>query len=530
MGGIYGCEKQEQNLSDLENLPKLKPPPEVPNTPQYVPNELLVRYKPSVRSERSDLGSPVSKNFVKDWMAIGDIKTKQSFLNDQQRVIKNLGNELISESKGEIIEVLDFLPLLGMELLKISSEKATDELLEKLKEDSRVSHVMRNYKVYPLSHHPSPNVPPNDKLWQGHFDSVKPPISKSWGIEKMEMHKAWEEAELFQGVPIEQAEQTVIAFVDSGYIAHPDLPQKILWENKLEKNGQSGKDDDENGYIDDIHGVNFIPFAETSATPIECRKPQSPLDLKDEVGHGQGVMGIAVAALNNQGAPGTELAGVVGTGQVKAMVLKVFCKGIDTQTWTTLGILLDAIEYAFRMKAQIINLSLSLSGGLEEQEVVAFREVLREANDAKSIVVVAAGNSNQDHELAGNQKYPASFHEEGNVMVVAATTWEDLKMLDSDFGSGGSVHIGAPGEYNAAPDIFGGIQWVGFTSVAAPHVSGCAAFLQAQRKIQGKAMLEPRDLKNLIIKSGDQIDSLKDMVVEGRRLNCHKAYLLAMSQ
>ena len=38
---------------------------------------------------------------------------------------------------------------------------------------------------------------------------------------------------------------------------HPDLAAN-MWVNEAEKNGEEGVDDDGNGYVDDVHGYNFL--------------------------------------------------------------------------------------------------------------------------------------------------------------------------------------------------------------------------------------------------------------------------------
>lgn len=49
-----------------------------------------------------------------------------------------------------------------------------------------------------------------------------------------------------------------IAIIDTGIdYTHPDLNRNI-WVNESELNGTEGVDDDGNGYIDDIHGFNFV--------------------------------------------------------------------------------------------------------------------------------------------------------------------------------------------------------------------------------------------------------------------------------
>src|SRR5690606_23270897 len=54
-----------------------------------------------------------------------------------------------------------------------------------------------------------------------------------------------------------QSETVVVAVIDSGIdIEHEDLKGRI-WVNEDEIPG-NGIDDDKNGYIDDVHGWNFI--------------------------------------------------------------------------------------------------------------------------------------------------------------------------------------------------------------------------------------------------------------------------------
>ena len=80
----------------------------------------------------------------------------------------------------------------------------------------------------------------------GHLDLVKDTIPG------MSVDKAY--AEIIKGKP---GKKIIVAVIDSGIdITHEDLDGK-LWTNKDEIPG-NGIDDDKNGYIDDIHGWNFL--------------------------------------------------------------------------------------------------------------------------------------------------------------------------------------------------------------------------------------------------------------------------------
>lgn len=55
-----------------------------------------------------------------------------------------------------------------------------------------------------------------------------------------------------------QRGEVIVAVIDSGFdINHPDLKNNI-WQNEAEVNGTPGVDDDNNGYIDDFNGWNFL--------------------------------------------------------------------------------------------------------------------------------------------------------------------------------------------------------------------------------------------------------------------------------
>ncbi|NNE32455.1 MAG: peptidase S8, partial [Winogradskyella sp.] len=83
---------------------------------------------------------------------------------------------------------------------------------------------------------------------------------KNWGhldlerdtIPGMAVNRAY--TEIIKG---KKGKKTIVAVIDSGIdIDHEDLDD-VIWTNKDEI-PNNGKDDDNNGYIDDIHGWNFL--------------------------------------------------------------------------------------------------------------------------------------------------------------------------------------------------------------------------------------------------------------------------------
>lgn len=66
--------------------------------------------------------------------------------------------------------------------------------------------------------------------------------------------------ELLKG---KKSKSVIVAVLDGGVDANHEDLKSIIWVNKKEKAG-NGKDDDKNGYIDDIHGWNFLGSAKGS--------------------------------------------------------------------------------------------------------------------------------------------------------------------------------------------------------------------------------------------------------------------------
>ncbi len=108
---------------------------------------------------------------------------------------------------------------------------------------SLVSTPLENIDTLPLK---VTELTDTEKQNWGHTDLVLDTIPG------MSIDKAYSEL-----IGNKRGQTVIVAVLDSGMdLGHEDLDD-VLWTNKGEKAG-NGKDDDNNGYIDDIHGYNFL--------------------------------------------------------------------------------------------------------------------------------------------------------------------------------------------------------------------------------------------------------------------------------
>ncbi|RUL83405.1 S8 family peptidase, partial [Tautonia sociabilis] len=279
----------------------------------------------------------------------------------------------------------------------------------------------------------------------------------------------------------------VVAVLDSGVdYAHPDLAANI-WTNRGEVPG-NGIDDDNNGYVDDIRGWDFV---------------NRDNDPRDDNSHGTHVAGTI-------GAVGDNGAGISGVAwRVSLMPLKV----LDRNGNGSISSAIDAISYAYRNGAVISNISW---GGTQYSQ--ALRDVIETAGASTGhLVVAASGNSGRALDAPGSPRfYPASY-DLPNIVSVAASDRSDQRASFSNFGQV-SVDLAAPGVDILSTTPGGAYSFKSGTSMAAPHVTGAAALLKAI-----DPTLDAQKLASALIGSADRLPSLAGTSVSGGRLNVAKA-------
>lgn len=231
------------------------------------------------------------------------------------------------------------------------------------------------------------------------------------------------------------SEDIVIAIVDTGMdMNHEDL-RGNLWFNPNEE--ANGRDDDNNGLIDDIHGWNFNGNSN---------------DMTDTYGHGTHVAGLASAVTNNR-------VGIASIGySCKLMVVKVGQGPGISHGY-------QGIAYAASMGAHVINNSW---GGARAGE--ADREAVVYAYEQNSVDVCASGNNNRSTRM-----YPAGFDE---AFAVSSTDRNDVKSGFSNYGNW--VHISAPGTNIYSTYRNNGYSTLSGTSMASPQVAGAAAIIRTE--------------------------------------------------
>lgn len=281
--------------------------------------------------------------------------------------------------------------------------------------------------------------------------------------------------------------------------SHPDLLEN-LWSNLAERNGSPRVDDDGNGYVDDIHGINA--YSGTS-------------DPLDDHGHGTHVAGT-IGAVGNNG---------IGIAGINWHVQIVPCKflGWDGSGYTDGAV--ECLEYIRALKDRGVNIiatNNSWGGG-------GFSQALYDAIDAQResdiLFVAAAGNAVMDND--SSEFYPANYYLP-NLISVAATDDNDSKAGFSNYGRR-TVHVGAPGTNIVSlraqgTDMYGDGQHfvppddpdteyyrASGTSMATPHVTGLAGLIKSQNPNRDWA-----DIKNLILSGTREDIPFYGMAIGGR--------------
>ena len=229
--------------------------------------------------------------------------------------------------------------------------RSVHQVVEQLQALDEVEFAEPNYMVYALSTDISGNGNGNGN---GNKFEDEPLYTQQWGPAAIGLPSLWSK-------PLISTKRPVIAIIDTGVdTEHPDLKDN-MWVNEKEKNGVTGKDDDGNGIVDDIHGYDFV---------------NKTGGMADFNGHGTHCAGIAAAVGHNG-------IGITGANP-DALIMPITVMQSDGTG--DVATIIKGIDYAAANGADVISMSL---GGYSYS--LAEEQALGKAY-ATAVIVAAAGN------------------------------------------------------------------------------------------------------------------------------------------
>lgn len=445
------------------------------------PGEVLVKFKDqnpvTIKKVKGRFQSASVRAVDRVLRQFGTVDMEQLFPTDATSAKRTMrrsrafnGKEVVEQDLSQIYRI------------RIASQRedSTQLMVQQLEALGEVEYAEPNYLVHALecsetlaNEGDKVNValPNNDEADTPAEDTTQnvicsdpttsPLYSQQWGIPAMGIDKLWTK-------PIVNATRPVIAILDTGVdITHPNLKDNI-WTNTAESEGEEGYDDDGDGYVDDLHGWDFI---------------NNTGKIADYNMHGTHVAGIAAAANNGLG--------IVGANP-QALIMPVTVMQSDGQG--DIATLARGVEYAAAKGATVINMSL---GTYADSKVL--KNALAKAYQS-SVIVASAGNDHLGIYPAcgfGTPMYPAAY---SFVLGVQATNQRGGLAGFSNFDCDGPTYsemgtdgvnyeLSAPGVDIMSTVPYGGYKSLNGTSMSAPLVAGGISALQMVKEYNSQEML-----------------------------------------
>ena len=427
----------------------------------FVPGQVLVKFKDAspvtVRKAKGKFQS-ASRSSVDAVLQSFGVASMEKLLPNEK------AGRTLRKAKafnGKTVEERDLsqLYMVQMENLRPDSTQMLAEQLGKLDE---VEYAEPNYKVYLMA---------NDVVCEN--ASNNPQYSQQWGIPSVGLDQLWQK-------PVVNSQRPVIAILDTGVdITHPDLVDNI-WTNTAESEGESGYDNDNNGFKSDVHGWDFI---------------NNTGDIHDWNMHGTHVAGIA-AASNNE-------LGIVGANP-QALIMPITVMQSDGTG--DVATIIQGINYAVANGATVINLSLGTYSNSS-----AFRQALANAY-GQCFIVAAAGNDGLGiYPECGSKMFKPMFPAAYSFVLGVQATQSTLNLLKGNYftsftnfdcdGStfsqgydaygdeGVNYELSAPGASILSTVPGGNYKTLNGTSMAAPLVAGGISALQMVKEYDSQEEL-----------------------------------------
>lgn len=364
-------------------------------------------------------------------------------------------------------------------------------LLEEIKKDPQVE-----YACFDISVEPRGDLPDD------------PNLESQWGLFTIGANKVWE---LTKGGVSALGDTIVVAILDTGFdINHEDLRNNI-WTNKGEKPGDK-LDNDQNGYVDDINGWNFIQ--------------QQPTHIADN--HGSSVAGII-------GAQGNNGKGITGLNwHVKLMVFET---RLVSDIIAAYDYIIDQRERYNRTRGKqgALVVVTNASFGVNKIKCVdqpLWGEMYDRLGTAGILSVAGAANNPWNVDEVGDMPTTCQSN---YLITVLNTNAKDERYAGSAYGPV-SIDMGAPGQQsfstrsNNEYGVFHG------NSAAAPHLAGAVALLYSlpRKELAEEAISNPAQtaikIKNNLLSNVDKVSSLVSLTATGGRLNVFNSMVKLLEQ
>ena len=437
---IAGCSQKEDQLQiDPVNLKSASVKAEY----DMVPNEILVKFKE---------GTDVSKKAL---------------------VFEKLGGKLKEKILTRMMEKAGGKN--GIDLVSVSG--TVENAILAAKNYPEVEYAEPNY-IYQHFVASNDTYFTNGSLWGMYGPSGSP--ANQYGSQAA---AAWSAGHIGSGA-------VYVGIIDEGYMyTHEDIAANAGTTGEI----VNGKDDDGNGYVDDVYGWDF---------------DGNNNSVFDGTGddHGTHVAGTI-------GGVGGNAKGVAGIcWNVKLLDAKFLGRNGGTTANA-----IKAVDYFTGLKAQGLNIvatNNSWGGGGFSQ---GLKDAIDRANTAGILFIAAAGNSGTNNDVTAS--YPSNYTS-ANVIAVAAITSTGALASFSQYGAT-TVDLGAPGQgiWSSVPasskgKIVSGYASYSGTSMATPHVTGAAALYASTHSGASAAAI-----KAAILSSAVATPSLAGKCVTGGRLN-----------
>uniref|UniRef100_A0A0G4HV05 subtilisin n=1 Tax=Chromera velia CCMP2878 TaxID=1169474 RepID=A0A0G4HV05_9ALVE len=407
------------------------------------------------------------------------------------------------------------LKQVDMDVVEMTDEESKETLLAALREDNDVEFVEEDSVVSldPLVQNRAENEttpePEEQHSLRNYTEAFwrtmvnDPLFGEQWYLDQpsdadVDAPEAWARWSAF--LDGSDAPEILVGIVDTGVdFSHPDL-RDAMWRNEAELFGEPGFDDDMNGVVDDVYGVDMsvYPFRGIAAGSIG-----------DDNSHGTHCAGIAAATHNNS----EGIAGIAPPNVVRIVALKF----LDFFGFGTTADAIASFDYGLSNGVKIFSNSWGMFGSLPN----ALRHAVDRGRQRGALFIMAAGNDGRDIEFG--LRIPASLSLEFPNAITVAATKRDGEIAEWSNFAETAVDIAAPGEkiLSTVP----GATYVEYsgTSMATPAVAGTAALLYSYGEVLagrlGVSPVTPEEIKKALTHGAQMTPELKGKVKAGAALN-----------